>query len=127
MKDDKRTDDAVAASTEATQSALLNVVAGGDLDTLSSEARASAEKVARENAERMAAENAGTDAEQAAGGHIRAGEKFTGVDPVTGDAFAVTQGQKADLVTQGEAENERTLAQQKATARKVAKPAAPRA
>ncbi len=120
MKDDKRTDDAVAAGTEATQSALLNVAAGGDLDTLSPEARTSAEKVARENAERMAAENAGQDAEQAAGGHVRAGEKFTGVDPVTGDAFAVTQGQKADIVTQGEAENARTLVQQEKTAGKAA-------
>ncbi len=108
------------ASEEARGNALLNVAAGGDVDSLSDEARQSAERVARENAERDARENAGTDEEQARGGHVRAGEKFTGVDPVEGDAFAVTQGQKADIVTQGEAENARTLEQQKTAAKKTA-------
>lgn len=72
--------------------------------------------------------------EKAAAGFVRAGEKLTGVDPITGDALAATpkagtaielleNGEpKPDIQRLGEEENARTVAQQRA-----AKKAAPKA
>ncbi len=111
----RRHDEALKADEDQKAAAIMSA-AGTGVTELDDEAREAAQRVARGNAERLAAENAGTDREQAAGGLVRAGEKFTGVDPIEGDAFAVTQGQEADLVRLGREENERTLAQQKAQA-----------
>ncbi len=136
MTDEQKYDESKASAEldrhqERTESAMLAPALAAYGEDLTDEQRRSAEAVARSNAERDRRENGeGIDAEQARGGHIRAGEKFTGVDPIEGDAFAVTQGHPADLVKQGEAENERTLEQQRSAAAKTAptkKAAAPKA
>ena len=122
--------------TIATTATRAAVAPGRELDAKQQERVETTSTVA---AERLAQGNIVNvpDPEKAAAGFVRAGEKLTGVDPITGDALAakpkastaielLENGEpKPDIQRLGEEENARTEQQQAARASKRAGAKAP--